>query len=185
MDHGATEERPAASRVGVVTNRRRLTVRTFAAGIALAVATGTSASPGRDTHGSTGPSLEQAGAFFRAELYAKLDGHWADAWRTLYPLHQKIAPLPVYVRCEASTPFPAPFRELVIEGVARSAVRIPGRTQLVAGVAVKVQVALDWYGPRDPVVFEHVFHLVAVEGRWTWILSQAEYAAYSNGRCSG
>ena len=62
-------------------------------------------------------------------------------------------------------------------------VRVPGRRGTVPGVAVRVIVALRWYGPRDPIVFRHTFHLVAVEGRWTWLLSPSRYLLYARGAC--
>jgi hypothetical protein len=52
-----------------------------------------------------------------------------------------------------------------------------------AGVAVTVRISLPWYGPRDPIVFTHTFHLVPVHGHWTWLLSPQRYALYRHDGC--
>ena len=62
-------------------------------------------------------------------------------------------------------------------------VRVPGLRRTVRGVALTVVVSLRWYGPRDPIVFRHTFHLIPVHGRWTWLLSPSRYRLYARGAC--
>jgi hypothetical protein len=50
-------------------------------------------------------------------------------------------------------------------------------------VAVRVEVTLDSYSPRDPIVFRHTFHLVPHEGHWRWILSPSQYRDYAGDAC--
>lgn len=130
------------------------------------------------------PALDTAAAFFRAELRAKLAGDWVAAWRTLYPSHQRVAPLARFVGCERERPFSAPLQSLRVVGVSESLVRVPGVARPVPGVTVDVHVELRWYGPRDPIVLRHSFHLVPVAGRWTWLLSAERYRLYRDGACA-
>jgi hypothetical protein len=134
----------------------------------------------------TRPQLSHASAarFLLSTIEEKVDGDWNSAWQSLYPLHQRIAPREAFVRCETQTPFPAPLESLHVVGVRAAAVRVPGLRHTVEGVAITVTVALRWYGPRDPIVFRHTFHLVPVRGGWTWLLSPSRYRLYERGGCA-
>lgn len=133
--------------------------------------------------GSPGPSLRSAGPFFLTVLAQKISGNWAKAWQSLYPLHQRIAPRDTFVRCEAATPFPAPLESIHVVRVRAVPVHVPGVLRPVPGAAITVAVALTWYGPRDPITFSYTFHLAAVHGRWTWLLSLDRYGRYSEHGC--
>ena len=135
---------------------------------ALAASTGSAAGPA-GSRAALSPA--SAARFFLAEVQAKLAGDWERAWRGLYPPHQRVAPRAVFVRCEQATPFAAPLESLHVVRVRAAAVRVPGSARPVPGVAVVAAVELRWFGPRDPIVFLHTFHLVPVDGRWTWLLS--------------
>jgi hypothetical protein len=131
------------------------------------------------------PSLASARIFVISEVRAKIDGRWARAWSTLYPAHQRIAVRPVYVRCERSTPFFSPTLVFGVVRARRALVHVPGVAQLVPGAAVTLHVALQWYGPRDPIVITPTLHLVALDGRWRWLLSDEMYRVYRHGACGG
>jgi len=131
------------------------------------------------------PSLASARIFVISEVQAKLDGRWARAWSTLYAAHQRIAVKPVFVRCEQSTPFYAPTMVFGVLRARRAFVRVPGLTSRVPGAAVTLRVALGWYGPRDPIVLTPTLHLVATNGGWRWLLSDAMYRVYRRGGCGG
>jgi len=135
------------------------------------------------THRPTSPPLRTARGFFLEELRQKVDGDWAAVWRTLYPAHRLIASRSEFVSCERALPFAAPLRSLRVVRVAKALVHVPGRSRLIAGVALQVHVELDWYGPRDPITFTHTFHLVPVHGHWTWLLSPSRYRLYLRGAC--
>ena len=132
---------------------------------------------------TAGPRLDTAGASFLAELHAKLAGRWGTAWSTLYPFHQHVAPRSTYVSCEQHSPFPAEATGVTVEQVSRSNVVVPGLAQRIAGAAVRVRMTFKTYGPEEPISVVHVFHLVPFGGAWRWLLSQAEYDAYSSGGC--
>jgi hypothetical protein len=129
------------------------------------------------------PTLASARAFFFDELHAKIRGRWGESWRTLYPLHRHIARRDAYVRCERATPFPAALTSLEIVSVRREPVHVAGLSHTVPGVALDLRLGLGWYGPRDPLLVRHTFHLVPVHGRWTWLLSADRYELYLHDRC--
>ena len=139
----------------------------------------------RPVSSETRPGLSHASAerFFLETVEDKLRGDWDRAWESLYPLHQRIATRNAFVRCEARTPFSAPLQALHVVDVRDANVRVAGRPRPVPGVAVHVVVELRWYGPRDPIVFRHTFHLVAVHGRWAWLLSPSRYRLYERHAC--
>jgi hypothetical protein len=159
-----------------------LLVSVVAAAVLAASAEGTTRSR---SSASSWPALATAGPFLLAEIHDKTAGHWALTWRTLYPAHQAVAPKRAFVRCESETPLDFPLKSVHVVGVRREPVRIPGLAQPRAGVGVTIKVALEWYGPRDPVVFAYTFHLVPVHGRWTWLLSPGRYRLYADGGCGG
>jgi hypothetical protein len=131
------------------------------------------------------PSLRSAGRFFLAVLEQKVRGDWAKAWQSLYPLHQRIAARDTFIRCETARPFSAPLESIHVVRVRAVPFRAPGARHPVPSAAVTVAVALRWYGPRDPITFTHTFHLVAVHGRWTWLLSLDRYRLYRRDACFG
>lgn len=128
------------------------------------------------------PSLRSAGPFMLADIRYKTDGKWGLAWQTLYPAHQVVARRSVYVACETETPWPAATQAFDLVGVRRASVHVPGGP-VVEGAAVTVRVTVPWYGPRDPIRFVHTFHLVPVNGHWTWLLSPQRYALYRQDGC--
>jgi hypothetical protein len=163
----------------IVRTPLRLATPALAAALAAAVAAPASAA----TQGR--PSLESARIFVVSEVQDKLDGRWGRAWSTLYPAHQQVAVRPVYIRCERSTPFLAPTLVFGVERVRKTLVRVPGLSRRLPGVAVTLHVALQWYGPRDPIVLTPTLHLVAVHDGWRWLLSDEMYRVYRHGACGG
>ncbi|HKT45233.1 MAG TPA: hypothetical protein VJQ85_10560 [Gaiellaceae bacterium] len=127
-------------------------------------------------------ALRSAGPFLLDDIRYKADGKWSLAWDTLYPAHQLVASRATYVRCEESTPFAAPLQSAEVVGVRRAAVHVPGGPTL-EGATVTVRISVPFYGPRDPIVFTHTFHVVPVDGHWTWLLSAERYAVYRHDGC--
>jgi hypothetical protein len=132
---------------------------------------------------ATVPSLRSAGRFFLTVLEQKVSGDWAKAWQSLHPLHKRIAARDTFIRCETARPFPAPLESIHVVRVRAVRFRAPGALHPVPSAAVTVAVELRWYGPRDPITFTQTFHLVAVHGRWTWLLSLDRYRLYRQDAC--
>jgi hypothetical protein len=152
--------------------------------LALGVATVAALALGGSSRAAQRPPLDTAAGFFLQEARDKIDGDWNAAWRTLYPLHRQVASRSEFVHCERANPFPAPLKSLRVVRVRNAPVRVPGLARPVAGVAVDVHVELVWFGPRDPIVLRHTFHLVPVHGRWTWLLSADRYRLYRAHACT-
>jgi hypothetical protein len=129
------------------------------------------------------PTLSSAGVFLVGELRAKLDGRWSRAWSSLYPMHQRVAVKPVYVRCERATPFLTRTLTFGVLRIRRSRVHVPGLARSLPGAAVTLRVRLAWFGPRDPIVLTPTLHVVAVDGRWRWLLSSSSYRMYRQAAC--
>src|SRR5438128_913975 len=160
--------------------RTRTGICVLTAAFAFAVAAAPSASASHAT-ASALPPLDSAGTFLLSEVSAKVGGDWSRAWQSLYPGHQRVAPFSTFVRCERATPFPAPLKSIRVLRARPDLVRVPGLARPLAGAAVTVGVSLRWYGTRDPIAWTHTFHLVAVNGRWAWLLSPSRYELYRNG----
>jgi hypothetical protein len=143
------------------------------------------AKSGADSTSTPVHSLRSAGRFFLTVLEQKVSGDWAKAWQSLYPLHKRIAARDTFIRCETATPFPAQLESIHVVRVRAMPFRPPGALHPVPSAAVTVAVELRWYGPRDPITFRHTFHLVAVHGRWTWLLSLDRYRLYRQDACFG
>jgi hypothetical protein len=138
-------------------------------------------------HGATKttrwPRLQSAGSSIVDDIRYKTDGKWGLAWRTLYPAHKFVATRSEYVACETATPWAAPINTFDVVGVRRASFRVPGGG-IGDGAAVAVRISVGWYG-RDPMSFVHSFHLVPVNGRWTWLLSPQRYSLYRRDGCGG
>jgi hypothetical protein len=128
------------------------------------------------------PSLRSAGSFMLDDIRYKTDGKWSLAWQTLYPAHKSIATRGEYVACEEQTPWAAPVQSFEVVGVKRASFRIPGGG-IVDGAAVAVRIGVGGFSPRDPLTFVHSFHLVPVNGHWTWLLSPQRYTLYRGDGC--
>lgn len=159
-----------------------LVLTAIVAAVAVAVTRTDAPSSPRSADAQT-PSLSSAGVFIVGELQEKLDGRWSRAWSSLYPLHQRVAVKPVYVRCERATPFLSRTLAFGILSVRRARVRVAGLARSLAGVAVKLRVRIAWYGPRDPIVLTPTLHVVAVDGHWRWLLSSESYSMYRHAGC--
>jgi hypothetical protein len=152
------------------------------AAAAVAVGRGDAPSPTPAAHATT-PTLSSAGPFLVHELREKLDGRWSRAWSSLYPLHQRVAVKAVFIRCERATPFLSQTLAFGVLRIKRARVRVPGLARSLPGAAVTLRVHLAWYGPRDPIVLTPTLHVVALGGRWRWLLSTESYLMYKHAAC--
>jgi hypothetical protein len=104
---------------------------------------------------------------------------YADAWTTLNPVDQRVAPRTEYVGCESRTPILARLREVHALGTADDSVGL-GDGTFVPSKAVAVRIA---FAGDDSFVITHSVHLVAVRGRWTWVLPPWRYRAFRDDHC--
>ena len=126
------------------------------------------------------PARGDASDFLASVVRLQLANRFGDAWTTLNPAHQQVAPRRIYVACERSRAVSAQLVSLrVVDESPDRVVLTPGET--VDAVAVTfdadVRTAL---GDLRLVLHRHA---VPAGSRWTWILAPARYAEYRRGLC--
>ena len=127
---------------------------------------------------------EPAATFMTAIVQEKLANQYDVAWKTLYPPHQRVAPLDAYVACESLTPPAGTLVAVKVVRVFDQRIAVSGATGklMTRGVRVRVTVLSPAF-PLYPVSISQTFHALAVDGHWRWILSTGQYAYYSAGSC--
>jgi hypothetical protein len=104
---------------------------------------------------------------------------YAEAWETLNPVDQRVAPRAEYVGCEQRTPIAAKVREIRAVGVSDDSVGL-GDGKFIRSTAVAVRIA---FAGDASFVVTHSVHLVAVGERWTWVLPSWRYRSFKANHC--
>jgi hypothetical protein len=123
------------------------------------------------------------GRFMVRLVAQKALGRYEAAWTTLHPFHKRVAARTEYVDCERLTPFPGLIKSVKATRVFDDPVSIAGMTAPVPSKAVTVRVVVWTPVTSTPVVVTPTFHVVAVNGRWTWILTPERFEAYAADTC--
>jgi hypothetical protein len=110
-----------------------------------------------------------------------VQNRYGEAWETLHPADRRVAPKEEYVRCEKRSPFSARFLRARAGRIADESIGL-GTGRFVESKAVEVLVRLDSEGVA-PFVVRHTVHVVAVEGRWAWILPAWRYGYFRDNVC--
>ena len=127
---------------------------------------------------------EPAGTYMTTVVRQKLASEYDLAWQSLYPSHQRVATLEAYVGCESLVPRPGTLVAVKVLRVFDERISVAGGARKLKTRAVRVRVAVaSPEFPLFPVTIVNTFHAIAVDGRWTWILSRDQYAYYSAGTC--
>jgi hypothetical protein len=127
---------------------------------------------------------EPAGTYMKTIVRQKLASEYDLAWQSLYPHHQLVARLETYVDCESLVPGPLTLVAVKVLRVFDERIRVAGEPRKLKTRAVRVRVAVSSPEfPLFPVTIVKTFHAIAVDGRWTWILSSDQYAYYNAGTC--
>ena len=165
--------------------KRRLALAgaAFLAAAAGALAWTLTAAHGSDPAAHATARLGDPAAFLVRTIEQKAHGRYADVWTSLYPSHKLIAPRELYVRCESRIPFPGKIVSVDAVATRPAPVAIAGLTRPVRGEAVTIKAILRSPLLAAPVTVTHTFHAVAVDGRWTWILSTSRFRLYAGGGC--
>lgn len=106
---------------------------------------------------------------------------YAEAWTSLNPLQQSIAPLGAYVACESQSPIPGRLVSLRILNVRDEPVRVLPELPPVRSTAVSLALRIAGTAVPDGLRIVLTAHAVAVGSRWTWILPPARLQQYRNG----
>src|SRR5256886_5132974 len=84
-------------------SRFPISLRSALAGAALVLAVAAPSAVAGGSGSADVPPLRSAGPFLLSEVSAKVAGNWGTVWRSLYPRHQRVAPLAAFVRSEEHT----------------------------------------------------------------------------------
>lgn len=94
-------------------------------------------------------------------------------WDSLHPADQAVVGRARYTACQSNVGFE--LRRFKVLQTYADTVDVAGKS--TPSTAVSVQVT------SDDGITTATMHSVSVDGRWRWILSPADYRAYSQGRC--
>ncbi len=148
--------------------RRYAAVLTIAALIA-AVLTGCGGSRSSGTSG--GP--QSAADFIRQVTTQFSLGQTGPLWDTLHPADQAIVSRARYMACHTSSGFD--LQKFKVLQTYTDMVDIAGMATPSTAVSVRVT--------ADDGITTATMHAVRLNGKWRWILSPADYAAYKLGKC--
>ncbi len=119
------------------------------------------------------------GAFALKVMRLIVTNQYTKAWGDMHPDDKKAASLAEYVACETRSPVLVQPTSVKVVGISDRSVGL-GNGHFVATKAVRVRIVF----PGQENVLVHTVHVVAAEGRWTWILPSWRFADYRADRCS-
>ncbi len=102
---------------------------------------------------------------------------YTQAWDSLHPSDQAVAPRTEYVSCESRSPVIAAPTSVKVVGVHDESVGIGNGTFLES---TAVDLRLGFTGGFHIV---KTVHLIANDGKWRWILPPAKYREYKADTC--
>jgi len=159
---------------------RALPIAIFGAAILVVAGCG-----GSSDSSDSGAPAQTPGLFMTSLIRQKATGEYDLAWKSLHPLHQEVAPQKVYVRCENLTVFPGRLVKVSVVRIKNEPVLIAGEKDSVASKAVTLRVSVDSPGIPRPVTVKDTYHVIPVDGHWTWILTKENFLEYKAGVCPG
>ncbi len=139
---------------------------------AVALASGCGGSSG--TTGGTGAQAKQTAAAFIRDVTTEFSrGQTGRLWDSLHPADQAVVSRARYAACASNVGFE--LKKIKIVDTYSDSVDLAGTS--TPATAVSVQTTSE-----DGVTTATV-HAVSVNGKWRWILSPSDYAAYKKGTC--
>jgi hypothetical protein len=142
------------------------------AALVVAASTGCFGGGGGGTTGGA-QSAQSASDFIRQVTTQFSRGQSGRLWDNLYPADQAIVSRARYTACQSNSGFD--LRKFKILETYADPVDIEGKAKPATAVSVQVT--------SDDGVTTATMHAVKLKGRWSWILSPADYAAYKKGKC--
>lgn len=115
---------------------------------------------------------ESAAAFMKRLTVEFSRGQAGRLWDELVPAEQRLVSRATYVSCARNG-----FRLHGFKVLDQYEETVPVLTQELPATAVSVQVR------SDDGVTTATLHAVKVDGKWRWILSRTDLAAFRAGRC--
>ena len=150
----------------------------FCSGAALAAAAGFTAAA-RVTAPRENPAV-----FATRIVQLIAENRYADAWTSLYPAHQQVAPRKVYVGCELRSPIPGHLASVHVLRIYDTPAALGGgRFAPSKAVVMRIEISAGEALAAPPVVVNNTVHAVPVHGRWRWILPAWRLEEYRAGHC--
>jgi hypothetical protein len=124
--------------------------------------------------GSGGGGGKQSAADFIRQVTTEFSrGQSGPLWDTLHPADQIIVSRARYMACQSSSGFD--LQKIKILQTYADTVGIAGKATPSTAVSLRVT--------ADDGITTATMHAVTLNGKWRWILSPADYAAYKQGKC--
>lgn len=153
------------------TSRRLATVAAASLGAILTTGCGSSSNPG--SAGSSGGTTQSAADFISQVTTQFSRGQTGPLWDTLHPADQAVVSRARYMACQSNEGFD--LVKLKVLQTYSDSVAIAGKSMPSTAVTLRTT--------ADDGTTTATMHAVNVDGKWRWILSPADYAAYKNGKC--
>jgi len=164
----------------MISRRRWATLATIAL---VTVSLGGPAASTAVADGAGGQSAQGARQFAVRVVRLLGSNRYAEAWESLHPLHQEVAPLSRYVECENLTPIPGRITSVRALRTWSAPAHVAGLDNPVPGVKVKLRIVISETAVPARTVVVKTVAVVRVQQRWAWLLPAARYAAYAAGEC--
>jgi hypothetical protein len=156
---------------------RALTVANACALGAIVLVSSLLAGCGGGGAGATGAAAtggkQPAASFIRRVTTEFSLGQSGRLWDALHPSDQAVVTRARYVACQSNSGFD--LKKLVVLDTYADRVDVAGVTTPATAISLRTT--------SDDGVTTATVHAVLVKGTWRWVLSSADYAAYSHGKC--
>ncbi len=117
---------------------------------------------------------QQSAADFIRQVTTQFSlGQTGPLWDTLHPADQAIVSRARYMACHTSSGFE--LQKFKVLQTYPDTVEIAGKATPSTAVSVRAT--------ADDGVTTATIHAVSLNGKWRWILSPVDFAAYKQGRC--
>jgi len=123
--------------------------------------------------GTAGGGGQSAGDFIDQVTTQFARGQSGRLWDTLHPADQTIVNRARYMACQSNSGFD--LKKVAVLETYADTIDVAGKATPSTAVSVRVT--------SDDGVTNATMHAVNVDGRWRWIMSPADFAAYRHGKC--
>ncbi len=125
---------------------------------------------------------EDAGEFLKEFAEQAFLGQYGREWETLHPDHKAIVSRDKFITCNQDDDSVTSEIDIEVVDTYEEPIRVPG-SETVDSTAVTLRLSYDNPLTGKPAQENLTAHAVPVDGEWTWILNDADYAAYKKGNC--
>lgn len=123
--------------------------------------------------GSAGGQGSAAADFIRQVTTQFSRGQSGPLWDELHPADQAVVTRARYMACQSNSGFD--LTKFKVLQTYPDTIEVAGKTTPSTAVSVRVT--------SEDGITTATMHAVPVKGAWRWVLSQADYATYKQGRC--